>query len=285
VTAKSDLEGKLTAGITSPGVVPANGRKPALKFEQKNSGVYEAEFKAEDVGSYFINVRASRLVKDKNGKVVKDKDGKPQEEVFDSVRAGVTIPYSPEFAEMQSNPNLLENLSKLTGGKAWDDDPQELKEVASSGEVFRSLPVRSQSPQPIWYWLVFLAGIGLLFDVAVRRITLEPGKVLVAAQALWARLRGHAAAVATPQFLDRLQSRKARLGESLERERATRRFEGEAAPGAAPPPAASAQPAPPPRPSPRPAEPKPAEQQEKGDYASRLLRAKKRVWEDRDKEQ
>ena len=28
----------------------------------------------------------------------------------DSVRAGVTIPYSPEFAEMESNPDLLEKM-------------------------------------------------------------------------------------------------------------------------------------------------------------------------------
>src|SRR5262249_27252157 len=45
-------------GVTTPTPL-ANGGKPVeLKFEQKNAGVYEATFKAEESGSYFVNALA-----------------------------------------------------------------------------------------------------------------------------------------------------------------------------------------------------------------------------------
>jgi uncharacterized membrane protein len=258
---------ELRGGITAPAFKVGDPRLPDLKFEEKNSGVYEAEFKAEDVGAYFIHVRATWK-----------KDGK---EMSDSVRGGVTIPYSPEFAEMESNPALLEWLRDLTGGRTIADDEAALAEAARSGTVFRPLPARSLGLQPIWHWLVVLAAIGLFFDVAVRRITVEPAKAVAAAQALWARLRGRARAEQTPQLLDRLQSRKAQVEEARDRERAGRRFVAGEAPAAVPPPEEARPTVPQP---PAPAPPAVKKEEEAGDYASRLLRAKKRVWKDREKE-
>jgi hypothetical protein len=254
----------LRGGITAPVEGPGAGRPPELKFEQKNSGVYQAEFKAEDAGSYLINVTARW-----------HKDGK---EISDSVRTGVTIPYSPEFAEMESNPALLERLRELTGGETFADD--ELTALSRSGVIFRPQPAGNVIPQPIWPWLLALAGVGLFFDVAVRRITLEPAQVVQAARALWARLRGEAVLERAPQFLDRLQSRKAQVEAAREREQAGRRFEGGPVPAAPPPETAAPEPQPPAAPST--AEPA---KEEPGNFASRLLRAKKRVWKDRDKEQ
>ena len=130
-----------------------------------------------------------------------------------------------------------------------------------------------------------LAAIGLFFDVAVRRITIEPGKAVTAAQSLWARLRVRARAEQTALFLDRLQSRKAQVEEARDRARAGRRFEGDETPAGASPPAETRTAVPSPG-QPAPAPPTAAQREEAaGDYASRLLRAKKRVWKDRDKEQ
>ena len=42
----------------------------------------------------------------------------------------MTIPYSPEFAEMESNPSLLERLRAMTGGKAYRDNADVLEEAA-----------------------------------------------------------------------------------------------------------------------------------------------------------
>jgi uncharacterized membrane protein len=258
----------LRGAVTAPAGRPDEERRPELHFEQKNSGVYEAEFNAEDVGSYFIHVKARWT-----------KDGK---EMSDSARTGVTIPYSPEFAEMETNPELLGRLRDLTGGLTIADDADALTEAARSGAVFRPQPAGGMSLQPIWHWLVLLAGLGLLLDVAVRRIALEPARLVATAGTVWERLRGRAVAAASPQFLDRLKSRKAQVEEARDRSKATRRFEGSAAP---PPPPEAVGPTPPPASRPASPPPPPPAKEEPGDFASRLLRAKKRVWKDKDKEQ
>ena len=79
---------KTAAPTTNVGGGPQLGEaKPVeLKFEQKNSGEYEAEFKAEEAGSYFVNAQATRKVKiAKDGKEIEVEEG------VDSVRAGVTF--------------------------------------------------------------------------------------------------------------------------------------------------------------------------------------------------
>ena len=260
----------LKGGITSPGLKAGDARRPALKFEQKNSGIYEAEFKAEDIGAYFINVQAKWK---ENGK-----------DMTDSVRGGVTIPYSPEFAEMESNVALLDRLKEITGGKTFTEE--DLIQAANSGDVFRPLPAELHSQKPIWHWLVVLAGICLFFDVAVRRIAVEPAKVKIALTNWWLYLRGQAPlAVETTPFLERLHSRKAEVGEALDQGKASGRFEGGDIPVTALP-GAETSPLPLPEARSKPtAVPKvgPEKDKEAADYASRLLRAKKRAMEERDK--
>ena len=96
------------------------------------------------------------------------------------------------------------------------------------GEVFRTSPVRTKSLQSIWYWLLVLAGVGLFFDVAVRRIAIDPIRVLAKMTVKWQILRGKRPAVTqSPQFMDRLQTRKQRIDESIEKQKAARRFEGD----------------------------------------------------------
>jgi len=280
----------LVGGITVPTSHPDDAHKVELKFEQKNSGFYEAEFKAEEAGSYFINVQSKRTVKtNENGKEVVKQE-------TDSIRSGVTIPYSPEFADTESNIAVMEKLRAMTGGitisedaipntSAGNDTGTEGAKLA--GEVFRSGLPQFKNLQPVWYWLVFLTAVGLFFDVAVRRIALQPAEAIAAGTRLWDRLRGRAAqAVQTQQFIDRLKSRKAQVEEKLEHLRATRRFEGgeatvPVAPGAGEVLTAAASGSAPPRPAPKMA---PETQQEPVDYASRLLKAKKRVWQEREEE-
>ncbi len=167
--------------------------KTDLKFTQTNSGVYEAEVKAEEAGSYFVNVQAYRMVnkKDKDGKDVPGPDGKPLkvEEAYDSARSGVTVPYSPEYADLETNTKLLEDLRAMTDGQTYADDAKELTAAVNSNELFRRPPATYKNVQPVWYWLVFLAAVGLLFDVGVRRISVELGGVVTAATAVWDRLR------------------------------------------------------------------------------------------------
>lgn len=322
----------LKGAVTPPSARAADARRMQLRFEQKNSGIYEAEFKAEEAGSYFINsvvtVRRPLL---KNGKPIykpgqeltdrekeltlSEKDGKlfqadgtevkfqndylvfpngrrlaveTVDRPVDSVRGGVTIPYSPEFSDMESNTALLDKLAEMTGGEKISEEAPSLAEAARSGVVFRPGLPRFRSLQPIWFWLVLIAGLLLICDVAVRRIAIEPLAVAAAAQRAWQQMRGQVvAADQTPQFLDRLKSRKAAIGEAISKEKATRRFDaGEAPTGATPPPGAEAASAPSsaaPRRAPQPPI-SPESEKQPEDYASRLMRAKKKVWEERDKD-
>ncbi|MBL8796118.1 MAG: VWA domain-containing protein, partial [Planctomycetia bacterium] len=270
----------LRGGITPPGQRLDDARKYELKFEQKNSGQYEAEFKADEAGSYFLNAQAKRLVKQK-------KDGKEVEvEETDSVRTGVTIPYSPEFADMESNVDLLERLRAATGGMTIEEDPNALNSIARSGTLFRPGEPTSRSMQPIWFWLVFATGVLLFFDVAVRRIAVEPAEIYAAGEKYWQRLRGTlVVAAATPQFLDRLKTKKAEIGESLEKKAQTR-FEPTGTAPLPPPPGADIGVPQKPSTTPRPVTPKASEPSaEAGDFASRLMRAKRKAMEDRDKKQ
>jgi hypothetical protein len=130
----------------------------------------------------------------------------------------------------------------------------------------------------------------LLFcDVAVRRIALEPDRVSAAGRRVCDRLRGRATVVEqTPQFFDRLKSRKAQVSETLGKAKGARRFEGGDAPVSAPLGATDEAPRidrPLPPPGQRPGVAPDSEKQDGGDFGSRLLRAKKRVWDDKNKDQ
>jgi hypothetical protein len=260
---------KLKAGVMSPTFKGPDARKVEIQFEQKSAGVYEGEFPADEVGSYFLNIQA-----------VWNKGGK---EIVDNVRGGVTIPYSPEFAEMESNPALLDKIAKITDGKIYQEDGPALRLASQSGDVFRENPISQQSLQPLWYWLAALAALCLLFDVATRRIAIEPVAAWTAAVTLWGKLRRQEVREETTVFLERLQTRKAKVGESMEKEKAARRFESSAASPTAVPEAAPSAPEPV-RTPPKPAPPAKKAAEGKDDFASRLMRAKKKAMEERDKD-
>jgi hypothetical protein len=256
----------LKVGITSPSLKGAGEtRTRELRFEQTAGGVYEAEVPAEEIGSYFINVVARW-----------HKDGK---DYAQSVRAGVTIPYSPEFAEMESNASLLKKLADATGGNVYPE--ASLSRVARSGDVFRRVPQSHSTLQTLWPWFVVLAAVCLLCDIAVRRIAIEPSIVWARGTALWERLRGRAVVDEGAAVLERLKSRKQQASEAIAREHAARRFEAEEGVPMAPVASAAATAAPPAQ---RPTTKPPVSKKEATeDYATRLMKAKKRALEEREK--
>jgi uncharacterized membrane protein len=288
---KKDVNLKLNAGLSAPGGAPGEAGQKPLRFIQTNSGRYEATVAAEDAGSYFVYAEGVQMGKDENGK--------PKPIPF-SVRGGVTLPYSPEFAEQETNETLLRRLAEITGGKVYKDTDEELTAAARTSELFRFSATQDKSKQPVWQWLLFLAGLLLFIDVAVRRLSVDWNKTRTAVQRSWMRLRGIPVPPDQPEYGDKLGTRRpaasavaAAAETAALRSRAARRFEatgeyGEAPPiaGAAPPPAAAGG-----RPAARgpggvggpEAEPgAPA-----GDYADRLFKAKKRALggeQDKDKD-
>src|SRR5262249_38178025 len=132
---KPDTTLRLRGGLTQPiGRGGEPGRRQEVRFVQKNSGQYEAEVKAEEAGSYFITAQATRLRKVQRPG---EKEARLVQEGIDSVRAGVTLPYSPEFSDLESNTALLERLMEMTGGRSYEDDAELLAEVSKNSVVFR----------------------------------------------------------------------------------------------------------------------------------------------------
>jgi hypothetical protein len=181
----------------------------------------------------------------------------------------------------------LKRIAEMTGGDEYVDDADALEEAAKAGTVFREPVSRPRSSLPFHYWLLFLAA-GLLFlDVAARRLALDPDQVDQKARYAWARLRGlPLPPVTQAEQVGRLQARPAATAAGTS-ERAGRRFEGglsydlptgadATAPGR---PAAQA-----PRPAAQGGELAPQPEAPAGDLGD-LLKAKKRVWEERGKKE
>lgn len=231
-----------------------------LHIEQTAPGRYTATFPAGRAGSYLI------LASPGAGKT--------------PLRAGITVPYSEEFRALETNVALLEQMAALipTGGQPGVviDHPDGFARMDAllATDTFRRNVAPASSSRDAWPLLVLAAACVFFADVLVRRVQMGFGW----AQRAWARLRGRQAPVPAEQTLQRLRSRKAEVVSEIERQRAAARFEP------APGPAAdlSALVGPPARPSaPSPAAaPTLAAPPEEESYTARLLKAKKKAWEE-----
>lgn len=279
---KPDTNLDLKGGVTTPGKGGEQGKKQELRFRQTNSGEYEATVPAEEAGSYFVTAQAMKKeqIRDKNGNLLREVT-KP----VDSVRGGVTIPYSPEFFDLESNAALMDVLREITGGETYVEDDELLQNVAASGKVFRPTEKPSRTLLPFHYWLLFLAAGLLLLDVAVRRLAFDAEAAQEQAKYVWSRLRG--IPVPPPDRSTPMLRLRAR-GDAVVSggDRASRRFEGgpvttpdvagPAQPRAPRPPAAGTRP---------PDVPAGAEPPPQAANLEDLLEVKKRLWKkDRGKE-
>lgn len=256
-----------------------------VELVQTAPGKYEASFEsAEGSGNYFVNLG------------YRGPDG--QQGVISS---GVSVPYSDEYRELRSNPTTLETIATVTNGETnffqtLPDGRPDLRRTLDSVDHFRRDRhlVTPRAFTDLWPTLLWLASLLFLFDVAVRRIAPDVDRIRKAAVDQWKKLRGQEVAVA-PEYMEKLRSRKAEVGEQIDRSRAATRFE-------APPPTSASTPgvdepllnpsagpsvsdAPrrpaPPTPGLAPSGSKPDQPES---YTNRLLRAKQKVWEDREKE-
>ena len=127
-----------------------------------------------------------------------------------------------------------------------------------------------------------LAACGAFFgDVFVRRVQINlQWLVPVWTRTLDIVLRRERH-VAAPETMSRLRSRKAEVDRTIESRRAAARFEPDAAAPIDPNAIEAAEARPTSDGTPAPAAPKPVAEAEGDDYTSRLLKAKKQVWQDR----
>jgi hypothetical protein len=244
--------------------VAASGSKDALEpvLEPISPGVFEAVIETEAAGSYSIAV--SRPI------TVKNAEGKEESAMQIVGRSALAVPYSPEFATVRSNAGLLQQLAEFTKGRVIEEGA-----LAAASLFDHDLPP-TRDLQPIWHWLAFAAAVMLLFDVMVRRIAIQPAAVAAKLGDLYKRLRGTARlSEQSQQYFERLKTKKADVGEQLQKAKTTRRFEGTAEQAAAFTDGTQ------PRPQPRPPTPQPVPEAKPvtpgDDFAARLMKAKQKA--------
>jgi uncharacterized membrane protein len=238
-----------------------DGSSAPLQLKQTEPGRYEAVYSAEEQGSYVVRLSATTP----NG---------GRELAF----VPHQISYPPEYRETASRRDLVESIALASGGRTveWN----QLRQT----NFFEEPPNPTHRLQDAWPNALLAALVAFLLDVAIRRISIDPIALAQNARRIWANWRGRGidAPVAT---LDRLRSIKAEVGDELRQRSYTARPQDSPSlhlpddrpapnplkPGAPPPPSL--------------VDSTPAGQDEKQDdsHTSRLLKAKRQVWEDRDK--
>jgi len=249
----------MSAGVVRPDLGSAE-----MRLEQTAPGRYVGSFPAQDAGSYMV------LVSPGPGKA--------------PIRTGINVPYSDEFRGRPPNETLLEQLPQLapkggSPGRLIDAPGQDDKvEALLAVDPYRHDLPKATSSQDIWHYLVLVGSCLFFFDIFVRRVQVSFAWV----PRLAGRLLRRRAAEPEPPTIERLRSRKAEVSDQLDQIRASTRFE---APAETPvdvqvldQPAAPTETAPPPSTTPG-----LAPQAQDESYTERLLRAKKKAWEQRDK--
>jgi Mg-chelatase subunit ChlD/uncharacterized membrane protein len=268
---KNDFLNFLT--MTGTAVGPDLKKPLALEIEQTAPGRYVGTFPIQEAGSYFVTINPGRGMA--------------------PLRTGVSVPYSDEFRDRGANDALL---TQLVGIQPKDGPPGQLIEAPADArpgakdttiakllkfDTFRHDLAKASSSQEAWHWLLLMASCIFLGDVFVRRVNVHFAWV----PPLLARCRDFVLrqrpALPQPQYIERLKSRKAEVTGHLEQLRATTRFEMPAdAPVDLqlldePPPSAKAEP--------RVPEAASAPEKNEGEsYTERLLKAKKKAWEERE---
>ncbi|HWL93742.1 MAG TPA: VWA domain-containing protein [Phycisphaerae bacterium] len=133
-------------------VVDSQYNVSPIVLKPTGAGHFEAEFDVNNPGSYVVNVFHQ---------------GK---DLSSLVRAGVTVAYSPEFAETHSNAALLRRIAEETSGRVLSADTARNVFDASAFREFRSR-------RPMEKELLTLAIVLLILDVAVRRIVIRKSDI------------------------------------------------------------------------------------------------------------
>ncbi len=188
-------------------VVDPDLKRSTVELSQTAPGKYEATIEdAEASGNYFVNLG------------YRGPDG-----VQGVISSGVSVPYSDEYRELRSNPATLETLASLTDGEVvtWKCRPDGrstrnerwTRSTTSAATRSWSTPRvyrRSGRACSGWRRCLFLG------DVAVRRIApdvdrMQPGGRRSVEEA--PRPGGRA----RREYMEKLKSRKAEVGEQLDR--------------------------------------------------------------------
>jgi len=243
--------------ITITGTIlrPDSTRVP-IEFRPKESGRFVADFPTDTAGSYIVSVTGT------------GSGGKKS-----SVSTGVDVPYSKEYRDWSSNRDLLENIASITGGTLVDSAG------ADGVDFFRHDRPPAFSLREAWPLILLVSLMVFLADVAVRRIAIERSDIAKQLSWIAAVLRRKPMATAPAPAIDRLKTRKESIQRTFERSATfMANVDQVSAPVDLSPPKESAK-----ANSPTLTAPVAESSRDEGESStSRLLKAKKRVWEERD---
>ena len=239
-----------------------------LQIEQTAPGRYVGEFASEESGTYLIGVNPGG-------------DRAP-------IRTGVNVGYSAEYRDIETNLPLLETLASLPAKDGPAGNFVQVGLQADSREqLLASNPFRRDlapaiANQPVWPWLLLIGSCVFFTDVFVRRVQIQFDWVMPVVTRVRDFVMRRQRAAPVPETMSRLRSRKKEIGEQLDRGRSSARFDaGESVADETPieavTPTAAAKPQRPQTPTQEPEE-KPTQES----YTERLLKAKRKVWDDRD---
>jgi Mg-chelatase subunit ChlD len=257
---------QMTATAVGPDLKPL-----PLRIEQTSPGRYVGSIPVGTAGSYFVTLSPGA-------------DQAP-------IRTGVTVPYSDEFRDRSPNDALLGQLAASVPSGGRPGKVIELREPVGkdrpkpSVDPFRHDLPKATSNQDAWHYLLLAACCVLFGDVFCRRVNISFAWALPLAVRVrdWVLRRQPKAAA--PEFIERLQSRKAEVSDRFDQLRAATRFEAPAESKANLDVLQTATAAKDDlKKDQKPAAPTPTDQakSQPDSYTERLLKAKKKVWEERD---
>ena len=262
ITALDENEEFLNDQTMAGTVVAPDMSSLPLRIEQTAPGRYVGEFPSDMAGSYLIVVNPGT-------------GGAP-------LRTGVNVGYSAEYRDIETNMALLQSLAKLKaadgprGRLAEEGLDAVLQDPLLAGNPFRHDLAPAVANQSIWPWLILVGSYLFLADVFVRRVQVHFRWLTPTLARMRDFVLRRESPVPVPETMGRLQSRKRAIGQQLESRRAATRFEPTADTPETPTPQSA------------PTTPKshdqPEDQPTEPSYTERLLKAKRQVWSDRNKD-
>jgi len=125
------------------GVVSPSKQRTVVELEQIGPGRYRGRFPASQEGVYLVGMAQRK-----------------GDQMVGSQLTGLVVPYAQEFRDLGVDETFLREISELTGGGP----------VGQPRDVFLQNRRKSRLSLDLWPWLLGLAAILLVPDIALRRI-------------------------------------------------------------------------------------------------------------------
>jgi hypothetical protein len=184
-----------------------------MQFRQEGPGRYVSSFPADKAGSYLLAINTGQM------------NAAP-------LLTGITVPYSAEFRERESNVALFTALAgtKPAGGEPGKIVQGELVKGAvdrlvASVDTFRRTLAKAISSEDFWPIFLLIAALIFFVDIFIRRVTVHFYWVLPAFAYAYNRALGRGQVEVRDERLERLRNRKAAVASQIDERRAAARFE------------------------------------------------------------